>query len=175
MNNIATTEIKKEPKNIEEYYESLGVRQIKTDTKSETVDVSEPLISPVPNEDSPSPKVIKAGRLYQFSTHEKASGEIIFGNIFEIGYQRESDDLIVIRKKLWSEINRYEKDRDEHKEETAINEIIDKAIDNIKNLYIWKLEEYHDDKVSYIRKIKLCNAEDLLKTYKGVSNAKKPK
>ena len=117
---------------------------------------------------------MKAGRLYQFSTRENAKGEIKFGNIFEIGYQRESDDLIVIRKKLWTEINQYEKDREKYKEQYAINSIIDKAIENIKNLYIWKLEEYHDDKVSYIRKVKLCNAEELLKTYEGVTDAKKP-
>ena len=145
-----------------------------TDTKANEVSVSELLISPVSATGSPSPKVSKAGRLYQFSTREKSNGEVIFGNIFEIGYQRESDDLIVIRKKLWSEINQYEKDREQFKEQYATNSLIDKAIENIKNLYVWKLEAITEKNNTYIRKVKICSAKNLLETYEGTKNAKKP-
>lgn len=135
-----------------------------TDTKSRVDGVSEPLISPVQAESSPSPKVYRAGRLYQFSSREAASGEVIFGNAFEISYNRESDDLIVIRKRLLSEIKRYEKDKEIQNYETQINEIIDKAIENIRHLYIWKLEPVTNKEHSYIQKIKIGTAEALLNT-----------
>ena len=133
-----------------------------TDTKENNSCVSEPYISQVQDSGSPSrnEKVYKAGRLYQFSTRENSNDEMIFGNIFELSFQAESRDLDAIRDKLNKELADYAKIMATETEQGKL--VLSKAIENIKNLYIWKLEQYADDKVSYIRKIKLCKAEDLL-------------
>lgn len=140
---------------------------IKTDTQNTDSSVSEPYISQVPDNGSPShsEKVYRAGRLYQFSTRENGNNEMIFGNIFELSYQAESHDLDAIRDKLKKEIANYNKIMYNESEQGKL--VLSKAIDNIMNMYIWKLEQYTDGKVSYIRKIKLCKAEDLINAKKS--------
>ena len=138
-----------------------------TDREKGDSSVSEPFISQVQDSGSPShnEKVYRAGRLYQFSTHENGNGEMIFGNIFELSFQAESRDLDAIRDKLNKELADYAKIMANETEQGKL--VLGKAIDNIKNLYIWKLEQYADEKVSYIRKIKLCKAEDLINAKKS--------
>lgn len=145
----------------------MNQNDIETDTQRTNSSVSEPFISGLSAAGSPSQneKVYRAGRLYQFSTRENSNDEMIFGNIFELTYQTESRDLEAIRDKLNKELANYAKIMENETEQGKL--VLGKAIDNIKNLYIWKLEQYADDKVSYIRKIKLCKAEDLLNAKKS--------
>lgn len=135
------------------------------DTMNSKIGVSEQYTCQEGRTSSSDKPIIIRGRLYQFSTQPNYKGEMIFGTIFELGYQQESRDLDIIRQKLLGEIKEFEKFKESETETGKI--VIDKAIENIKNTIIWKIETKTEDKNIYMYKYKIAKAEDLINAKKS--------
>lgn len=139
-----------------------------TDPKTESRGVSEPLLDKTL---TGSPVQYRTGRLYQFSTKENYRNEIIFGTIFELGYQKESKDLETILNKIEKELKHLDKIAENETEQGKL--VINKAKENIQNMSVWKLEQFTTDEgLPYIQKLKIGNYEQIKQ---GVENAKKSK
>ena len=143
-----------------------NISEIKeTDTKKKVIDsVSEQLIRERSDTAHLSKQVFS--RLYQFGTKPNARRNVLFGTIFEIGYQKESEDIFIIRKKLEQEIERYKNIIDNETEQGKM--IISKAIKNIYEMDIYKIEADAIDNpdgssTPILIRTKIGNAKELLK------------